>query len=107
MDAPDQHAAAGESRGPRWLGRLRRRALALGLAIGLTAWGVVAFTTLPLWPIVGVAVAALAVGVNSLTFRMREAVCFECGASLSGQPAGEYGVICQSCGSLNEQVEQA
>lgn len=93
--------------GPRWLRRLRRRALALGVAIALMAWGAITFAALPVWPVVGVAVAALAVGVNSITARMREAVCLECGGPLKGRPAGEYGVICPGCGSLNEHVSEA
>jgi len=65
-----------------WLGRLRLRL----------------FVTLPL---VGVAIAAVTMTVNK-TSKISAQRCWTCGTSLRDEPAGEQGVVCPSCGSLNQ-----
>ncbi|MFG0260005.1 MAG: hypothetical protein ACF8LK_06590, partial [Phycisphaerales bacterium JB041] len=50
----------------------------------------------------GVAVAAAAVGVNSLTSRLKQPVCHGCGMQIGDVPAGHYGTACPHCGSLTQ-----
>jgi predicted RNA-binding Zn-ribbon protein involved in translation (DUF1610 family) len=53
---------------------------------------------------VGTAVAALALAVNTMASRLDSPTCLDCGADLTTEPAGLYGVICPKCGAVN-QVE--
>ncbi len=84
-----------------WMHRQRLRVLAFVLALALAALGTISLTALPLWPVVGVAIAAVAVMVNGLTSRLGSHVCLECGTDLAGRPEGAHGVACPSCGGVN------
>jgi rRNA maturation endonuclease Nob1 len=53
-------------------------------------------------PVVGVAFAAAAMAVNSMTARLKHPICHGCGEVLGNAPAGSYGVVCPSCGSLSQ-----
>ena len=64
-------------------------------------------TTVPAWPIVGVAVAALALVVSRVTSGLTETICLGCGVDLKDLPRGEHGTICPGCGSVNEWVRLA
>lgn len=66
-----------------------------------TAIGVISLTTIPAWPIVGVAVATLAIAVNSVASRLKHDACAHCGNSIKGQPLGEHGVLCPHCGQIS------
>jgi hypothetical protein len=85
-----------------WMHRIRRRVLWIAVGIGLTTLGVISVTTIPAWPVVGVAVATLALVVNGMASRLSQPTCLGCGGSLANQPRGEYGTICPSCGSVNQ-----
>jgi len=84
--------------------RLRLRALAILVGIGLTALALISLTTMPAWPIVGVAVATLAVCVHSLAYRVNPATCLGCGQSVADEPPGEHGRICRSCGTIAQSM---
>ncbi len=84
-----------------WLHRVRIRALTLVLAVAITAFGLIAWAALPAIPVISVAVAAVAMAINSVTARLNEPLCRDCGEDLAGLTAGEYGVVCPSCGLIN------
>jgi hypothetical protein len=85
-----------------WLGNIRRRALWIVVFLLATALGVIAWTTIPAWPVVGVAVASVALVLNSLTSRLAPDVCLSCGVDIAQQPRGAHGRICHACGAVNE-----
>lgn len=91
------------SDGMTWLGRMRLRLFATIIGVPLAVFGVLSIG--PGWltiPLVGVAIAAVTVTVNKTTNRIVGERCWTCGTSLHGEPAGEQGVVCPDCGSLNQ-----
>jgi hypothetical protein len=86
----------------RLLDRIRTRALWVFVGVVTTMIGVIVWTTLPAWPIVGVAVATLVIAVNSLTSRLQGDSCLGCGQSLANQPQSENGTFCPGCGLVNQ-----
>lgn len=83
-----------------WMAKIRLRLLAFLLGLALTVIALISLTTLPAWPVLGVAVAAAAVAVNSMASRLRASACHGCGHALADCRAGEYGVECPRCGAL-------
>lgn len=84
------------------LGKVRLRVLVFAVGVPLAAVTTIAMA--PSWaalPLVGVAVYTLALGVQKAAGRLHESVCWTCGASLAGRPAGAHGVECPGCGTLN------
>ncbi len=84
-----------------FLHTLRRQVLWLALGVALATLAALSWTALPAVPIVAGGVAALVLAVNTITARLREHVCLGCGASTSGLPHGEHGVICPGCGHVS------
>lgn len=84
-----------------WVHRIRLRVFALLVGAALVVIGAVSWAALPLWPVIGVAVATVAFVFNGVTSRLSQPVCWTCGADLDRHQAGEYGVMCPGCGSLN------
>lgn len=95
-----------ESKRTPLLHRIRLKVFALLVGMTLAVIGAVSWAALPIWPVIGVAVATVAFVVNSLTSRLNEPVCWTCGEDLSRQAAGEYGLMCPGCGSLNVGFER-
>ncbi len=87
----------------RWVDRFRLRALAWVVGIALCALATISLTTLPAWPVVGVAIAFAAVAVNTVASRLDVPSCLACGHRIESEPAGEHGVVCPSCGSVNDR----
>ena len=85
-----------------WLQKLRLRVLAIAVALGLAALAAVSFAAAPLLPAIGVAAVAVAFAVNTMTARLGQPACYGCGASLKGVPGGVHGVLCPSCGLVND-----
>lgn len=85
-----------------WMHKIRLRVLGLLVAIALAAIGAVSLAALPTWPVVGVAVATVALAINSMTSRLSAPVCWGCGDDVAKIPSGEYGVICPKCGSITQ-----
>jgi hypothetical protein len=81
--------------------RIRRRVLWIVAGVGVTTLALISWTALPALPVVGVAVAAIALVVNSMTSRLREPICLGCGGPTAGLPHGEHGVICPTCGHIS------
>jgi len=86
----------------RLLDRVRVRVLWVVVGVAAMALGVIAWTTLPAWPIVGAAVATLVLAVNTLGRNVRQDSCMACGHHLAQQPRGEHGVACPGCGQVNQ-----
>jgi hypothetical protein len=86
----------------RWMRKLRLRAMAFLVGVGLAALAMISLTSIPAWPIVGVAVACVAVALNSMASRLDRPVCYSCGTNIANEPIGVHGRICRSCGSINE-----
>lgn len=84
-----------------WLQRARMRALASVLGVAIAAFGLIAWAALPVLPVVGVAVATVAVMINSLTARLNEPLCRDCGQDLRRESLSDYGVACPRCGLIN------
>lgn len=89
-----------------FLQRTRLRVLAVLVGVALSALAVISLTTVPAWPIVGVAVAAAAVCVHNLAHRFSSTICYTCGHDLRGLPRGEHGTICPTCGSVAHLPEK-
>lgn len=85
-----------------WMRKLRLRALAYVLGLGLATMAMISLTSIPVWPIVGVAVACVAVALNSIGSRLDRPVCYSCGQDIGSEPIGVHGRICPGCGSINE-----
>lgn len=82
--------------------RIRLRALAWLVALGLAAIGAVMFAATPVWPVVGVTIAAAAFVVRAASGKIGEAACRGCGKDLQGHASGAYGIACPDCGTLNQ-----
>ncbi|MFN0133989.1 MAG: hypothetical protein ACKVW3_15850 [Phycisphaerales bacterium] len=80
--------------------RIRLRVFAVLVAVGLVVIAAISWASLPVWPVVGVAFAAVALVVNNMTNRLSQPVCWGCGQDISKQHAGAYGRVCPSCGSV-------
>jgi uncharacterized protein YaaW (UPF0174 family) len=80
--------------------KIRLRALALLVGTALAAIATASLTAVPVWPVVGVAVAAVAWGLSKMTVRLKGPVCWGCGGDLSREAAGDYGKICPKCGTI-------
>ena len=87
-----------------FLHRIRLRIFAVLLGVGLTAFVVVAWTTIPAWPVVGVAFAAVAMAVNQMASKLTQPVCHGCGRDINGMAVGQYGVVCPSCGFVTQRL---
>lgn len=85
-----------------WMSRIRLRVLAFMVGLAFTAIGILSLTTLPAWPVVGVAVAAAAMAVNTMTSKLKVPICHGCGKPLGDTPGGQYGVVCPKCGFLTQ-----
>jgi hypothetical protein len=83
-----------------WMHKVRLRVFALMLGTLLAAIATASLTTVPVWPVVGVAVAAVAWGISKMTIRLKQPVCWGCGGDLSQQAAGSYGKVCPHCGTI-------
>lgn len=87
-----------------WFRKLRLRALAILVGAGLTALAIASFLSLPAWPVIGVAVATVAVVISQMASKLSQPVCLHCGVNLAGQPSSDHGVICPGCGTLNDRM---
>ncbi len=87
-----------------WFHKVRLRVFAVVLAGTLAVIGILAWATVPAWPIVGVAIITVAAVVSSMTTKLAMPVCYQCGSNLNTNETGCYGVICEGCGAVNEAV---
>ncbi len=87
-----------------WINRLRMKALAWVIAIGLAAIGAISIFAIPTLAALSVAVAVAAVAINQLGHRLTlsQPTCFGCGGDLTGRKPGTYGVVCSECGTVNQ-----
>ncbi|MCA9292960.1 MAG: hypothetical protein KDA20_04015 [Phycisphaerales bacterium] len=86
-----------------WHGKVKVRAIIWAIGIPLAAWGAIILS--PAWltiPVLGVALTALGVSVSKVTRNVDQAVCWTCGKDLSAEDAFEHGLVCPSCGALNQ-----
>jgi len=84
--------------------RIRLRVMAVLVGTVLAAVATVSLTSIPAWPIVGVAVATVALAANKISARLRSPVCWGCGKDLGGRKSGEYGIICPDCGTMTPEA---
>jgi len=85
-----------------WMHRMRMRTLAFVVALVVAGLGVAAAFTLPVLPVLGVAVAAAAVVVNQMGYRLVHPTCYGCGRDVGQLAAGTYGVECPDCGAITQ-----
>lgn len=102
VNAPN--GAAGSAMRSGWFRTLRVRALAVLVGAMLTALAIASFLSLPAWPVIGVAVATVAVVISQMASKLSQPVCLHCGVNLAGQPSSDHGVICPGCGTLNDRM---
>ncbi|MCC7388470.1 MAG: hypothetical protein IT431_06840 [Phycisphaerales bacterium] len=88
-----------------WMSRIRLRVLAFTVGLAFTAIALISWAALPVIPVISVAFAAVAVGVNHMTIRLKQPVCHGCGKPLGNAPSGQYGTICRTCGSFTQVGE--
>lgn len=86
-----------------WMHTIRRRALWIVVVAGAVVLGLIFTTTIPAWPVLGVAVAAVAFAINGVAARLETTSCLACGADLADQPVGIRGRLCPKCGAINER----
>jgi len=84
-----------------YIARTKLKVLAWLLGITLATIGSVSLAGLPLLPMLGVAVAAVAVSISKATGRLGKPTCYHCGTDLSDEPVGTHGVVCTHCGSIH------
>ena len=90
-----------------WVHKIRLRMLAILVGVLLTAIGVISFAAAPVWPVIGVAFATVALVFNTMTSRLSAPVCWGCGKDIAKQPSGEYGVVCPGCGTLTQKPDHS
>jgi hypothetical protein len=90
-----------------FLHQIRRKVLWVVVGVGVTTLAILSWTALPALPIVGVAVATIALVINTMTARLRQPICHGCGVSIAGLPHGEHGVICPDCGHITSGMHLA
>lgn len=87
-----------------WFHKIRLRALAVLAAGILASFALISWFALPILPVVGAAFLTVAAVVHTMTSKLAEPICLDCGTDLTGQPAGVYGAVCPKCGSINERI---
>jgi len=88
-----------------WLSKLRLRLLVFVIGVPLAAFAAMSLS--PSWlaiPVVGVAVYAVALGLQKASSRLAQPTCWTCGADLSSEPEGDHGRACPSCGALHQSL---
>jgi predicted RNA-binding Zn-ribbon protein involved in translation (DUF1610 family) len=83
-----------------WMHKIRLRVLGLLVGLALAVIATISLTTVPAWPVIGVAFATLAIAVNKMTNRLSQPTCWGCGEDLAAADEGVYGAECPSCGYL-------
>lgn len=86
-----------------WRAKLKIRAWVFVIGVPLAILGVISVS--PAWmtlPLVGVAVAAITVTVNKIGHRLTQPTCWTCGQDLRNEEPAEQGIVCPSCGALNQ-----
>lgn len=96
--SPSRGGVAGKA----WMQRLRMRMLAVVVGMVLAGFGVATAFTLPVLPVLGVAIAAAAVVVNQAAHRLIHPTCYGCGRDIASLNAGMYGVECPDCGVITQ-----
>ncbi len=61
--------------------------------------------TIPAWPVVGVAVAAVVFVINRTASRLADDTCLGCGRAIADLPIGEHGKICPDCGTISVKAD--
>jgi len=89
-----------------WMHHIRLKVLAFAVGIALAALGLISLTTLPAWPVVGIAVAAVAFTINTVASRLTtgSTTCYGCGQSIADAPRSEHGCACPGCGAINQPL---
>ncbi len=88
-----------------WYGKMRLKILAYVVGLTLGALGIASLTTVPAWPVVGVAVAACVVMINRAAHRLSQPTCLGCGRDIAQLPTNEHGVACPGCGMVSRRPE--
>lgn len=88
-----------------WLQKIRLRVLAYALGLILAALAISSALTIPAWPIVGVAVAAVVFVINRTASRLADDTCLGCGRAIADLPIGEHGKICPDCGTISVKAD--
>lgn len=86
-----------------WLAKMRLQAIVAVIGIPLAVFSI--FSVGLAWaalPVIGVSIAVVSLTVSKLGSRFEKSTCWTCGTDLALEPAGVHGVICPSCGSLNQ-----
>ena len=84
------------------LHRIRRRVVwVTATVVGLSVAAVL-LTTAPVWPVLGAAIATIAVAVQSLGRELKSDRCMNCGESMASEPRGTHGAICPRCGAIDD-----
>jgi len=92
-----------EQHGMTWRSKLKLRAWVFVVGAPLAVAGMISVS--PVWltlPLVGVAVAAVTVTVTKVGGWLNQPRCWTCGTDLVDEDPTEHGVVCPSCGALNQ-----
>ncbi|MBL8764303.1 MAG: hypothetical protein JNM07_08540 [Phycisphaerae bacterium] len=85
----------------QWIDRIKMWTAVWVIGIAAASVSMIAWAGLPLLPVVGVAVAAFVVSFNKTANRLDRPTCLSCGYDLSGEPVGDHGAACPTCGAVN------
>ena len=85
--------------------RIRTRVVWVLVGVVAMTIGVIVWTTIPAWPIVGVAVATLVMAINTISQKLSPDACYSCGVTLKDQPSSEHGKLCAACGTVNMRYD--
>jgi hypothetical protein len=88
-----------------WLHKIRLRVLAYALGLVLAALAISSAFTIPAWPFVGVAVAAVVLVINRTASKLADHTCLGCGRDIADLPIGEHGKICPDCGAISVKAD--
>jgi hypothetical protein len=84
-----------------WMQKLRLRVFALMVALLLLVFGIIGMLSIPVLPVVGVAITIAVTMVNTMASRLDTLTCAGCGESIAQAPAGTHGIACSGCGTIN------
>jgi predicted RNA-binding Zn-ribbon protein involved in translation (DUF1610 family) len=98
---PGAPVSAASEGGRAWISLLRLRALLWVVGIATATTAAIVLTSVSWVPLLGVAMAAVAMSLNSVGAKLSKPTCMTCGEDLSGRPVAEQGVPCPKCGGLN------
>jgi hypothetical protein len=84
------------------LHRIRRQVVWVAATVLGLAAAAIFLTAVPALPVIGAALATIAVAVQSLGRDLKADRCMNCGESIAAEPRGTHGFVCPKCGAIDD-----